>query len=780
MDDARFTLDLPKGEYCIIMADTVYYAHTLPDKGPEFWQYLKDHLCNVAKMAAQFAAPFHGENFAKAAGLAHDFGKFSHEFQARLMNAELDVNSRDKDHSSAGAQILYEKFLMAGHLCAYAVAGHHSGLLDHCSKTGNGCMEARLKKKLASWKTAEAEQILAGIDLNFERDIPRTLFASSSREFSLSLFCRMIYSCLVDADFLDTEAFVLPEQAAQRPKWDSDILVQMNKLLDEHLDGFKRENRQKRFNEREMRVRELRNGILEDCRNAAEHEPGLFTLTVPTGGGKTLSSLSFALRHAVKYQKKRIIYVIPFISIIEQTAGQFHDIFKTLEPNPVLEVHSNIPLENESGGEVDELADERRMKRLAGENFDAPLVVTTAVQFYESLMGNRSSQCRKLHNLTDAVIILDEVQKIPVEYIHVILTLFKELSTTYRDTVVMCTATQPALVENRYFPIGFKTPPCEMIRDPQRLYEALKRVRIVNLGKQSDEELLSHFESEEQMLCIVNTRGHASKLFLGLKRREGDYHLSTMMCAVHRGKVLKAIRKRVAAGLPCRVISTQLVEAGVDIDFPVVFRSSAGLDSIAQAAGRCNRNGALEIGNVYVFESEHRRSERFQQSAANIGAEVLDAYREDPLGLNAVERFFSLYYNRENAKWDSRDLLKKQFWDFAQASDGKRIELQFMFASAAEKFRMIEQDTVAVIVEYDSDSIALCAELRRNPIMNYGTLHRLQRYTVQLHRQAFLRHAGREIELLHGDIPVLISTWTNYKEEIGLTFDDCASDLLEA
>lgn len=243
-------------------------------------------------------------------------------------------------------------------------------------------MEARLKKKLPPWKTAEAEQILAGIDLNFERDIPRTLFASSSREFSLSLFCRMIYSCLVDADFLDTEAFVLPEQAAQRPKWDSDILIRMNKLLDEHLDGFKEENRKKRFNEREMRVRELRNGILEDCRNAAEHEPGLFTLTVPTGGGKTLSSLSFALRHAVKYRKKRIVYVIPFISIIEQTAGQFHDIFKTLEPNPVLEVHSNIPLENESGGEVDELADERRMKRLAGENFDAPLVVTTAVQFY--------------------------------------------------------------------------------------------------------------------------------------------------------------------------------------------------------------------------------------------------------------------------------------------------------------------------------------------------------------------------------------------------------------
>lgn len=762
------------------MVDTVYYAHTLPDKGPESWQYLKDHLCNVAKMAAQFAASFHGENFAKAAGFAHDFGKFSSEFQARLMDAELDMNSRDKDHSSAGAQILYEKFLMAGHLCAYAVAGHHSGLLDHCSKTGNGCMEARLKKKLPPWKTAEAEQILAGIDLNFERDIPRTLFASSSREFSLSLFCRMIYSCLVDADFLDTEAFVLPEQAAQRPKWDSDILIRMNKLLDEHLDGFKEENRKKRFNEREMRVRELRNGILEDCRNAAEHEPGLFTLTVPTGGGKTLSSLSFALRHAVKYRKKRIVYVIPFISIIEQTAGQFHDIFKTLEPNPVLEVHSNIPLENESGGEVDELADERRMKRLAGENFDAPLVVTTAVQFYESLMGNRSSQCRKLHNLTDAVIILDEVQKIPVEYIHVILTLFKELSTTYRDTVVMCTATQPALVENRYFPIGFKEPPYEMIRDPQKLYEALKRVRIVNLGKQSDEELLLRFEAEEQMLCIVNTRGHASKLFLGLKRREGDYHLSTMMCAVHRAEVLKAIRERVAAGLPCRVISTQLVEAGVDIDFPVVFRSSAGLDSIAQAAGRCNRNGALEIGNVYVFESEHRRSERFQQSAANIGAEVLDVYREDPLGLNAVERFFGLYYNRENAKWDSRDLLKKQFWDFPPAIDGKRIELQFMFASAAEKFKLIEQDTVAVIVEYDDKSIALCAELRENPIMNYGILHRLQRYTVQLHRQVFLRHAGREIELLHGDIPVLISAWTNYSKEVGLTFDDCASDLLEA
>ena len=210
--------------------------------------------------------------------------------------------------------------------------------------------------------------------------------------------------------------------------------------------------------------------------------------------------------------------MIPFISIIEQTAGQFHDIFKTLEPNPVLEVHSNIPLENESGGEVDELADERRMKRLAGENFDAPLVVTTAVQFYESLMGNRSSQCRKLHNLTDAVIILDEVQKIPVEYIHVILTLFKELSTTYRDTVVMCTATQPALVENRYFPIGFKEPPYEMIRDPQKLYEALKRVRIVNLGKQSDEELLAHPLIYKKMEARIEEKQKHLAAFEKIKR----------------------------------------------------------------------------------------------------------------------------------------------------------------------------------------------------------------------------------------------------------------------
>jgi len=746
-----------------------YYAHTLPGKPPETWQLLEDHLRNVAHLAARFAKPFGAEEWGYIAGLWHDLGKCSRAFQRYLCletgadyhviesNETLTNVAGKIDHTSAGARHAVEVAPALGHLLAYGIAGHHAGL--HDAIADGACLEKRLKKRVEPWEHGPIQIKDSAIP-----DVPRFLAEALDRRathgdevaFSFAFFVRMLFSCLVDADFLDTEAFMEPERARSRPRWPDNILETMEEALGrfvgslEAIDGSP--------------VAGRRREVREACLRAAGEPPGLFSLTVPTGGGKTLSSLAFALRHAREHGLERVVCVIPFTSIIEQNAEVFRSVFEPLVAggmaDPVLEHHSAL-----------DVGKETLESRLAAENWDAPLVVTTSVQLYESLFANRTSRCRKLHNLARSVIILDEAQKLPVDFLRPCLLAVRELAANYRSTVVLCTATQPAVTLRDDFPIGLEEVR-EIVPDPPALYRALKRVEVVDLGRQTDGELAGRITGHEQVLCIVNTRRHARELFESLGNAEGTFHLSAAMCPEHRSVVLARVRRKLERGEPCRVISTQLVEAGVDVDFPVVYRSLAGLDSIAQAAGRCNRNGRLDRGTTFLFRSEHERSEAFLRDTANATVEILggedhQALYEDLLSLEAVEHYFRLYYWSQQDRWDSKKILSD-----LKLVNSRELPFQFAYRSIAGRFRLIETHGETVIVPWGERGAVLVAELRDAwGLPDRSVLRALQRYTVQVPSRLYQRHLGSSIELVHDRYPVLASPELFYDERLGLVLD---------
>jgi CRISPR-associated endonuclease/helicase Cas3 len=742
------------------MGKARHFAHTLPDRGVEEWQPLLDHLDGVAARALSFCESFSASEWGWLAGLWHDLGKYSVAFQEYLSTASSpDSHIADRavrtDHSTAGAQHAVRTAGILGHLLAYVISGHHSGLLDGRGDCGSACLEARLKKNIEHWDAAPAEVVGASVP-----EPPEFLgLALASRDgFSAAFFTRMLYSSLVDADYLDTEKFMDPTRAYSRPDWPADVLERMASALTAHLDTFAPAKTS--VNRRRAEVREA-------CLAAAACAPGLFSLTVPTGGGKTLSSLAFALEHARRYGHKRVIYVIPFTSIIEQNAQAFRDVFTGLAAelgsDPVLEHHSNL-----------DLGSETVTSRLSAENWDAPLVVTTSVQFYESLFAARSSRCRKLHHLAEAVIILDEAQTLPVESLSPCLRALRELSANYRSTIVLCTATQPAVHHREAFPIGLSGVR-EIIPDAEALYRNLKRVSVGDLGPKLDSELVEMLRGDWQSLCIVNTRSHARRLFEVLGEDEGHFHLSALMCPVHRSERLAEIRRRLDDQQVCRVVSTQLVEAGVDIDFPRVYRALAGLDSIVQAAGRCNRHGRLDgNGETLIFRTEHTRSERFFAETSNCAAQVLDLH-DDPLSLAAIEHYFRLYYWDQAARWDSRSILEK--FNLLQE---REFPFSFAFAEVEESFRLIDDSGSPVIVPWGAEGERLCEELRRfRESPGRERLRALQRYTVQIPRRIWDQQVGRTIDLVGDRYPVLINPQSHYSESVGLSLDaDCDTPMV--
>jgi CRISPR-associated endonuclease/helicase Cas3 len=434
--------------------------------------------------------------------------------------------------------------------------------------------------------------------------------------FQFSFFVRMIYSCLVDADFLDTELFMDVEKASWRHGYPS--IEYMNEQLQSYLGELT-------SHALPTPINSYRTDILKQCLAAASQQPGLFSLTVPTGGGKTLSSLAFALKHALQFGKKRVIYVIPYTNIIEQNAAVFRTI---LGADAVLEHHSSF--------EPDE---EDRRSRLASENWDAPLVVTTNVQFFESLFASRSSRCRKIHRIATSVVVLDEAQMLPVPLLKPSLEVLRELALNYGTTIVLCTATQPALSTSETFKDGLENVR-EIVNEPAALYHSFKRVQTVKLPLLHDEELAGRLNEYRQVLCIVNTRRHARRLYELLPDRAGCHHLSALMCPAHRTGVLNRVRTALGSGDPCRLVSTQLVEAGVDIDFPVVYRSLSGVDSIAQAAGRCNREGKMaDLGKMFVFTPEAGLPPGYFRQSAETAKAVL-RHHVDPLSPEAVHAYF--------------------------------------------------------------------------------------------------------------------------------------------
>jgi len=469
-------------------------------------------------------------------------------------------------------------------------------------------------------------------------------------------------------------------------------------------------------------VNSKRSGILADCREKAQHAPGLFTLTVPTGGGKTLSSLSFALRHALRYGKERIIYVIPYTSIIEQNAAVFRDV---LGEENILEHHSNFsfPQEGKAETEAEYAGGMEQKLKLAAENWDMPIIATTNVQFFESLFAAKSSRCRKLHNIANSVVIIDEAQMIPTGFLKPCLNAVVELVVNYYATVVLCTATQPAI--KKILPEGIS--PVEIINDPAGLYQSFKRVQVSNIGSVPDDELAESMRGYDQVLCIVNSKKHARLLYERISG-QGTFHLSTRMCPEHRTKVLETIKRRLKEGQACRVVSTQLIEAGVDIDFPVVYRSMAGIDSIAQSAGRCNREGLRQAGQVYVFCPEkHGMPRGWLSRTASLGGIVFERH-EDPLGMEGVKEYFSSLYDVDAAELDKEGILAE-----IREQEG---QLRFPFRTIAEKFKLIDDNTSTVIIPLDNNCRKALLEAEHSQFPG-AYARRLQRYCVGVYEKEF-------------------------------------------
>ena len=690
-----------------------FYAHSREDVLESEWQPLIEHLTRVADYAARFGRDAGVAELAKAAGMIHDLGKYSKEFQARLRGAKIRV-----DHATAGAKEVIQVFKDTPHerlatLLAYCVSGHHTGLLDYGSPTdlpGDGTLTARLKTEVCDYSAYKSEIDISALALPQRLPI-RPL--KGQLGFSLSFMIRMIYSALVDADFQETEEFM----QGKKPRGGHEDIPTLRDKLNAHLRQF--ENPTSDINRK-------RTETLKACVEKAAQQPGFFKLTVPTGGGKTLASMAFALNHAAAHGMKRIIYVIPFTTIIEQNAGVFKEI---LGEENVLEHHSNFDWETKKR-EAAEQADDRTHSvyaklKLAAENWDIPIVVTTNVQFFESLFANKSSRCRKLHNIAQSVIVFDEAQMFPRDYLRPAMSAVWELVTNYGASAVFCTATQPNL--ERFLPAG--TPVTELAPEPQKLFDFYKRVKIENLGTLTDDELIARLNAHKQVLCIVNTRKHASGLF-GMLEGEGNYHLSTLMCPAHRREKLKEIEQRLKDGQPCRVISTTVMEAGIDVDFPVGYRALTGLDSINQAAGRVNREMKRGISEMFIFEPQSefvKKTPRYISQAVEVARAVLRDHAEQPISIPAIEAYFGRLYSLQ----DPQAFDVKKIMACFEDNDG-----QFNFETAAREFQVIEDPTETVIIPFNEEAKHLIEELKHTPYPS-STLRKLQPYTVSIYQGEF-------------------------------------------
>jgi CRISPR-associated endonuclease/helicase Cas3 len=737
---------------------------------------LREHLSGVAHRAADFSSIFETaaptQRWAYLAGLWHDLGKYRPGFQRYVRLAENadahiegKVGGREKTHSAAGALWALQRLekthgapgKLAAHVLAYLIAGHHAGLDDWSEGLQQRLAHPDSLQELAeSLASNPPDEVLRpdGFAPNL-RHIP-------GGQGGFALWVRMLFSCLVDADFLDTEAHFDAGKPARREGFPT--LAQMRSALDDHMAAMPAAA---------TPVNTLRADILRQCRAKAALPAGFFSLTVPTGGGKTLSSLAFALTHAQAHGKRRIVYAIPYTSIIEQTADVFRNVFKALGDEVLIEHHSQA-----DAAEKDETA----RSRLACENWDAPLVVTTNVQLFESLFAAKTSRCRKLHNLVGSVIVLDEAQQLPPAFLQPILDVLKLLVEHYSVTVVLCTATQPALSSTDYFDASKNLRGLENVReiidDPDALFDALKRVQVELPSDWTTPtpwaDIAAQLSAEDCVLAIVNTRKAARELQRLMP--EGTLHLSALMCGAHRKDVIAHIKERLQAKRegrdvrPLRVVSTQLVEAGVDIDFPVVYRALAGLHSIAQAAGRCNREGRMESpGRVVVFVPPERPPLGALRKGADACISTLRGHahdpQHDPLARGLFPRYFTEFYH-------SVDLDQHRVVNLLTVQPR---DLAVKFRTAADAFRLIDDaDSATVVVRYaahqehiDSLLNTLAAEGPQRWLMR-----KLQRYTVSIPQRLATPMLNQgDLTLPMPGLYVLANTDNLYSNILGLVSD---------
>lgn len=713
------------------------FAHSLPDnKDCSQWQTLQAHADGVRQLCEQFAVPFGSAAAAKLIGYVHDAGKVHPDFQAHLRG-----EFRNHPHAADGAKWLDAHIPTLGRLLAYTVDGHHAGLPDgvgdHMSLTHH-LQNAKEPQDVEAEPPKDVRELLPDFIKKGDREeVPRKLW----------LWGKMLYSCLVDADWLDTERFMSPDKATTRPG-DFDELPTLLARYHAHMATFSHESA----------VNKLRADILHAVLAKAQDAPGLYTLTVPTGGGKTLASLGFALEHAKAHGKEKIIYAIPYSTIIEQTSKTLSDV---LGERNVLEHHAEAKWREDK----DEIANP--LRQLTENWAGVPVVVTTNVQFFESFFSAQSSRCRKLHNIVNSVIILDEAQKLPEKFLAPCAELLRRLVADYGCTVVLCTATQPDLSAFRL------TGATELAPDVDGLYAALRRVDYHLLGRMEWPDLADRIAQEQGALCVVNTRQDARDLYAALNAlKPGDtFHLSTWMCPAHRRDVITQIRERLKAHIPTYVVSTSLIEAGVDLDFPAVFRALAGLDSLAQAAGRCNREGKLKNpdgtpahGQVYLFEEPKpcvMGTLRKAIFAAGLLPEGLDEAPHHPAAFTA---FFKEYFNGLNDRGE--DLLSKL-----------HNPRNLRFREVSELFRMIPgEGEETVFVPYGEAKNSLAEAIEHG--LTKERLRALRGARVQVRRHYFAqlepmlvplnvfdKRTGVELRSPYYALPALQGA---YSEETGL------------
>lgn len=717
-----------------------FIAHTHSKNGRT--DTVRDHLQSVAKRASEYAKAFSAADEARLAGLLHDLGKYGSLFQKRLEGKERGI-----DHWSVGAWQALMKYKEKGIAVALAIEGHHIGL-QQASKDSLSNLDLKVlnNKHPLNLRLSEPnhENLIDrmnrdGLILPPPTDIPTSLFEWDSGLYtSAMLDVRMLFSTLVDADFIETEAHfnsVDDKNKGYRkpgPPLEADRALE---ILLNHLDELSSNSKAS------PNVNQLRKDLLEACLDSALHPQGLFTLTSPTGSGKTLSMLAFALKHAVEHGLRRIVFVIPYLSIIEQTVKVYRGVFseKDFGKDYVLEDHSLAGTRKEEKKDKDAKSKDydADSQRLLAQNWDAPIVVTTSVQFFESLFANRSSACRKLHRLAKSVILFDEAQTFPVPLAVPTLAALSRLTERYGSTVVFSTATQPAFTHlddsvKKFCACGWE--PKEIAPADKNLFARARRTKVQwpDLDQRTSwEELAENLKTHERVLCVVNLKRHALDLFDKLKGQgcnEDDlFHLSTNMCPEHRKDVLGEVRNRLEKSKACRLISTQCIEAGVDVDFPTVFRAWGPLDSIAQAAGRCNRNGNMEAGNVHLFipPSEEGRiyPDGGYEQAASVARMLLRKLGNDKIDIHDPELF--LEYYRELYDLTQPQNQKQELIDAIKRQD---------FVETAKLYRVIAKDAINVLVPYSLKIFQELKEQVRQEGLTRRWIKRARPYTIGLFR----------------------------------------------
>lgn len=704
----------------------------------------EEHSQNVAALSSQFAAEFGMADWGQFIGQLHDKGKERNDFQnyIRRENGMEAPTYDDKTHAWIGAILAKQIAPNLYPIATFQILGHHTGLCDYTK------LSELDNKEIPS--EVDSDIHLQEPSLDFFKN--NNLFLPD-RQKHLHHVIRMLFSCLVDADFLDTEQFMQPEKSIARS---NDIqLTDLLPKLESFLSSLKADTP----------VNKIRKKIQNCCRAAADKPKGVYSLTVPTGGGKTLSSLLWAMLHAIKNGQHRIIIAIPYTSIISQTAKTFKDIFGE---EAVLEHHSNYDYHDR-----EEKYDDINPERMATENWDAPIIVTTNVQLFESMYASHPGRCRKLHNIANSVIILDEVQTLPGEHLQAIVDALKAYNELFGVSLLFTTASQPTLEGERKGHEqnlqGFDKIE-ELIPDTMQLHDKLRRVKLDFIDTAlSYEDIAEQMMRYERVLCIVNTRQAAADLFNHLPQNENHYHLSRNMCPEHVDSTLQTIKARLKENddQPIRVVTTQLIEAGVDIDFPVVMRQEIGLDSILQAAGRCNREGKMTgNGTTYVFKIDGVNVPRGTMSYAN-DARLNMRPQEDLFTPDAMTEYFTQYYAKIPS-FDKKDKEGNCIQNLLHKAD------QLLFDSADQYFKLIEDNGYPVVVNFQ-DSSTLVNEMRYGNVSK-KMYRKLARYTITIPRYLFdklneigivekIESQGKETGLYY------ISDKKLYDEHYGLSHD---------